>query len=50
VWFVKMGGVTSGWFVVCVEDEVKNRFVMPHDKANGRWELRGLMKHDELGT
>jgi hypothetical protein len=44
-----MGGVTSGWFVVCVGDEVEDRSVVVHDKPNGRWELRGLMRHDELG-
>jgi hypothetical protein len=32
-----MRGGTSEWFVVA------------HDKANGRWELQGLMKHDKLG-
>jgi hypothetical protein len=44
-----MGGVINRWFVVCVGDEVKDRFVVSHDKANGRWELRGSMKHDDLG-
>ncbi len=24
-------------------------FMVVHDKANGQWELQGLMKHDELG-
>jgi hypothetical protein len=43
-----MGGKTSGWFVVCMEDGVKNRFVVAHDKANGQCELRGLIRHDEL--
>ncbi len=37
--FVKMGGETSGWFVVCMEDEVKNKLVMAHDKTNRQWEL-----------
>ncbi len=36
MWFVKLGGGTSGWFVVV------------HDKTNGHWELCGLMKHDKL--
>jgi hypothetical protein len=28
---------------------VEYRFMVAHDKANGQWELQGLMKHDELG-
>jgi hypothetical protein len=43
-----MGGVTSGWFVVYMVDEVEDRFVVAHDKANERWELRDSMRHDEL--
>jgi len=39
VWFVKMGGETSGWFVVYMKDGVKKRFVVAHDKTNGQWEL-----------
>jgi hypothetical protein len=31
-----------------MEDRVKNRFVVAHDKTNGQWELRSLIKHDEL--
>jgi len=31
-------------------DEVEDRLVVAHDETNGRWELRGSMKHDELGT
>jgi hypothetical protein len=30
-------------------DKVDDRLVVVHDEANGRWELRGLMEHDELG-
>jgi len=30
-------------------DEVEDRSVEAHDKANGRWELRGSMRSDELG-
>ncbi len=45
---MKMGEGTSGWFVVCMGDGVGNRFLMVHDKTNGRWELRCLMIHDEL--
>jgi len=41
-----MGGL---WFVVCVGDEMENRSMVVHDKANGQWELRGSMKCDELG-
>jgi hypothetical protein len=43
-----MGRVTSGWFVVYVGDEVKDRFAVAHDKANGQWEQRGLMRRDNL--
>jgi hypothetical protein len=39
VWFVKMGGGFSGWFMLCMGDGVKNRFVVTHGNANGRWEL-----------
>ncbi len=34
--------------MVCMEDGMKNRFVVAHDKSNGQWELRGLIRHDEL--
>jgi hypothetical protein len=30
-----MGGITNGWFMVCVEDEVKDKFVVTNDKTNG---------------
>jgi hypothetical protein len=43
-----MGGETSGWFVVCMEEWVKNRFVMTHDKTNGQGELRS--GHGTFGT
>ncbi len=43
-----MGGVINRWFVVCVSNEVRDRFVVAHDKTNGRWELQSSMKHDEL--
>ncbi len=49
MWFVKIGGVTSGWFVVYVGDEVKDRLVVAHDTTNGQWELRSSMRCDELG-
>jgi hypothetical protein len=29
-----MGNVISGWFVICVGDEVENMFVVVHDKTN----------------
>jgi len=32
-------GRTNGWFVICIGDEMENRFVMAHDKANEQWEL-----------
>jgi hypothetical protein len=28
---------------------VEDRSVVAHGKANGWWELRGSIKHDELG-
>jgi len=31
-------------------DEVEDRLVVVHDKGNGRWELQGSMKSDELGN
>ncbi len=47
-WFVKIRGRTIGWFVVCMGNGVHDRSVVAHGKENGRWELRGLIKHDEL--
>jgi hypothetical protein len=44
-----MEGKTNGWFMVCMGDGVEDRSVMAHGKANGRWELRGSIKYDELG-
>ncbi len=29
-------------------DRVVTRSVVVHDKANGQWELRSSIKHDEL--
>jgi len=43
-----MGRVTSGWFVICMGDEVEDRSVMVHDKTYGRRELQDSMKRDEL--
>jgi hypothetical protein len=34
-----MEGVTSGWFVASVGDEVEDKSMVVHDEANGRWEL-----------
>jgi hypothetical protein len=34
-----MGGITNLWFVACMKHEVKNKFMVVHDKANGQWEL-----------
>jgi hypothetical protein len=48
LWFVKIRGGTIGWFVVCMGNGVQDKFVMAHGKENGRWELRSLIKHDEL--
>jgi len=28
-------GVTSGWFVVCMGDEVEDKSVVSHDETNG---------------
>ncbi len=52
MWFVSIREGTSGCFIVCMGDEVKNRFVVccvVHENTNGQWELRGLIRHDELG-
>jgi hypothetical protein len=38
VWFVKMGGGTSGRCVVCMGDGVEIRFMVAHDKTNGQWD------------
>ncbi len=35
VWFVKIGGGTSGRCVVCMGNGVKTRSVVAHDKVNG---------------
>jgi len=43
-----MGNITNGWFVIYVGDEVEDRSMVVHDKANGWWELQGSMKRDEL--
>jgi len=49
VWFVKMGRGTSGRCMVCMGSEVEIRSMVAHDKTNGQWEGRGLMRYDELG-
>jgi len=28
---------------------VEDKSMVLHDEVNGRWELQGLMRHDELG-
>ncbi len=38
VWFVKMGRGISGRCMVCMGDGVETKFVVAHDKINGRWE------------
>jgi hypothetical protein len=35
--------------MICMGDEIENMSMMAHDKTNGQWELRGLIKHNELG-
>ncbi len=37
MWFVRMGGGTSGWFVVCMGNGVESKSMVAHDKTNGRW-------------
>jgi hypothetical protein len=44
-----MGRGTNVWFMVWMRGGTSEWFVVAHDKANGRWELQGLMKHDKLG-
>ncbi len=39
VWFVKMIGAISEWYVVCIGNGVDNEFVMVSERANGRCEL-----------
>jgi hypothetical protein len=39
VWFVKIEGRINGWFVLCMGNGVKDRFMMAYDKTNERWEL-----------
>jgi hypothetical protein len=41
-------GGTSGWFMIYMGDEIEDRFVMAHDKTNGRRELQDSMRCDEL--
>ncbi len=48
VWFVKMGGGTSGRCMVCVGDGVETKSMVAHDKINQQWEGQGSMGHDEL--
>ncbi len=50
VWFVKMGGGTSGKCMVCMGDEVETRSVVAHDKTNRWWEGWGLMGHGMFGA
>ncbi len=38
VWFVKMGGGTSGRCMVCMGFGVETKFVVAHDKINQQWE------------
>ncbi len=37
-------------FVACMGDEVDDTSVVPHDEANGQWELQSLMKRYVWGT
>jgi hypothetical protein len=39
VWFVKLGGGTSGRCMVCMGDEVETKSMVAHDKANGWWDI-----------
>ncbi len=36
------------WFVVYIRGGGEKRSMVMHENANGRWELQGSMKHDEL--
>ncbi len=40
VWVVTMLGEGSGWYVVCIRNEVGNKFLMAQEKANGQWEVQ----------
>jgi hypothetical protein len=35
--------------MVYMGDDVKDKLGVVHDEADGRWELRSSMRHDELG-
>jgi hypothetical protein len=48
IWFVKIGGGTSGKCMVYMGNEVETMSMVAHDKINGQWEGRGLMGYDEL--
>ncbi len=37
------------WCVVCIRKGVENEIVVVCERTNGQCELRGSMKHDELG-
>jgi hypothetical protein len=35
--------------MVYMGDDVKDKLGVAHDEADGQWELRNSMRHDELG-
>jgi hypothetical protein len=43
-----MIGETSGWCMVCIRKGVENEFAVVCGKANGRCEVRSLIRHDEV--
>jgi len=48
-WFVKMVWRVGEWCVVCIRKGVENEVVVVCERTNGQCELRGSMRHDELG-
>jgi hypothetical protein len=49
VWFIKMVWGIGGWCMVCIGKKVENGVMVVCEKTNGQCELRGSMRHDELG-
>ncbi len=48
VQFVKMVWGVGEWHVGCIGKGVENGYVVVCEKENGRCELQGSMKHNEL--
>jgi hypothetical protein len=47
-WVVKMVWGVGGWCVVCIGKVVENGVVIVCERTNGRYELRGSMRHGKL--